>query len=234
MFFLHWLLSVIGMVTVAFREQAENIWKMFGSEIGETTAQYVFLALMAVYAVLSIICLLMIFKRDGKRGDRGFITMDSSENGKVRIAVAAVEQMVRRAIEHVDGIAETKIAISNRDDALNVTVKAVLAGGAHVPTVTLNIQRAIRQYVEMNCGVAVCTVSVNVQSISSTVQAAEMPVMPQNPQTAAPEYPSPEPEKTAPELKIEEKAPDYEEPAPEYAEPAPEADAAEEEPKEQE
>lgn len=234
MFFLHWLLSVIGMVSVAFREQAENIWNMLRGEIGDTPAQYAFLALMAVYAVLSIVCLLMIFKRDGKGGERGFITMDSSENGKVRISVSAVEQMVRRAIEHVEGVAETKIAISNRNDALNVTVKAVLAGGAHVPTVTLNIQRAIRQYVEMNCGVAVCTVSVNVQSISTTVQAPAMPVLPRKTEASDPEFRSPEPENAETGVKIEEAEPAYEEAVPAGEETAPATDDAQEESAEQE
>lgn len=183
--FLHWLASVIGMASIVFQKQTEWIVQSIQAKVGADYAHIAFIALMALYAFLSIVCLILIVKRDAKRGERGFITMDSSENGKVRIAVSAVEQMVRRALETVDGIAEAKIAISNQDDALNVTVKAVLAGGAHVPTVTLNVQRAIRQYVEMNCGVAVCAVSVNVQSISNTVEAPVRPV--------APEPVSPEP-----------------------------------------
>ena len=118
--------------------------------------------------------------------------------------------MVRRALETVDGIAEAKIAISNQDDALNVTVKAVLAGGAHVPTVTLNVQRAIRQYVEMNCGVAVCAVSVNVQSISNTVEAPVRPmepVRPVAPEPARPETTIEPPAETSAETEKEELEP---------------------------
>lgn len=189
--FLHWLASVIGMASIVFQKQTEWIIQSLQAKIGADYAHIAFIALMALYAFMSIVCLILIVKRDAKRGERGFITMDSSENGKVRIAVSAVEQMVRRALETVDGIAEAKIAISNQDDALNVTVKAVLAGGAHVPTVTMNVQRAIRQYVEMNCGVAVCAVSVNVQSISSTVEAPVHPMEPVRP--VAPEPVRPEP-----------------------------------------
>lgn len=184
--FLHWLASVLGMASIVFQKQTQAVIREIQYRIGEEYAHIAFIALMAVYAFLSIVCLVLIVKRDAKRGERGFITMDSSENGKVRIAVSAVEQMVRRALETVDGIVEAKIAISNQDDALNVTVKAVLAGGAHVPTVTLNVQRAIRQYVEMNCGVAVCTVSVNVQSISSTVEAPVHPAEPVQPAAQEP------------------------------------------------
>ena len=179
--FLHWLASVIGMASIVFQKQTEWIVQSIQAKVGADYAHIAFIALMALYAFLSIVCLILIVKRDAKRGERGFITMDSSENGKVRIAVSAVEQMVRRALEAVDGIAEAKIAISNQDDALN----------AHVPTVTLNVQRAIRQYVEMNCGVAVCAVSVNVQSISNTVEAPVRPMEPVRP--VAPEPVSPEP-----------------------------------------
>ena len=173
--FLHWLASVIGMASIVFQKQTEWIIQSLQAKIGADYAHIAFIALMALYAFMSIVCLILI----------------ASENGKVRIAVSAVEQMVRRALETVDGIAEAKIAISNQDDALNVTVKAVLAGGAHVPTVTMNVQREIRQYVEMNCGVAVCAVSVNVQSISSTVEAPVHPMEPVRP--VAPEPVRPEP-----------------------------------------
>lgn len=191
--FLHWLASVIGMATLVFQKQTEWIIQSIQAKIGTNYAHIAFIALMALYAFLSIICLILIVRRDAKRGERGFITMDSSENGKVRIAISAVEQMVRRALETVDGIAEAKIAISNQDDALDVTVKAVLAGGAHVPTVTLNVQRAIRQYVEMNCGVAVCAVSVNVQSISNTVEAPVRPAAPEPTKTETTIEPPAEP-----------------------------------------
>lgn len=202
--FLHWLASVIGMATLVFQKQTEWIIQSIQAKIGTNYAHIAFIALMALYAFLSIICLILIVRRDAKRGERGFITMDSSENGKVRIAISAVEQMVRRALETVDGIAEAKIAISNQDDALDVTVKAVLAGGAHVPTVTLNVQRAIRQYVEMNCGVAVCAVSVNVQSISNTVEA---PVRPAAPESAKTETTIEPPVETVAETEKEELEP---------------------------
>ena len=42
-----------------------------------------------------------------------------------------------------------------------------IAAGAHVPTVTMNIQRAIRSYIELNCCVAVREVSVSVNALES-------------------------------------------------------------------
>ena len=94
-----------------FQKQTQVITQSIQYEIGEKYAHILFIALMAVYAFLSIVCVVLIVKRDAKRGERGFITMDSSENGKVRIAVSAVEQMVQAGRSKLsDGVAETKIS----------------------------------------------------------------------------------------------------------------------------
>jgi hypothetical protein len=128
----------------------------------------------------------VIFHR-GKRTDRGFITVDSSDAGRVRIAVSAIEQMVRQSVTSVDGINDMKIAIDSLDDAINITIAATLQSGSHVPTVTMNMQRAIRQFVEMNCGVAVRSVSISINSVTAAPELrgrkgrkahAEIPPMP--------------------------------------------------------
>ena len=85
----------------------------------------------------------------------------------MRISVSAVEQMVKQAVHAVEGISEMKIAISGDDDAIAINVNVALLSGSHVPTVTMNMQRAIRQYVESNCGVSVQSVSVSIQSVVS-------------------------------------------------------------------
>ena len=51
--------------------------------------------------------------------------------------------------------------------AISIHTNVTIAAGAHVPTVTMNIQRAIRSYIELNCGVAVREVSVSVNALES-------------------------------------------------------------------
>jgi len=170
--FLHWLLSLIGCAALI----AVCIYPQFMTEIpaklnalaGENVVKIAGIAAAALYALLMVLSVAYIFSRDKKRSDRGFIVVDSSETGRTRIAVGAVEQMIRQSVRCVDGIADMKSSIINNEDAISINTSVVIVSGAHVPTVTMNIQRTIRSYIELNCGVAVREVSVSVQSLEST------------------------------------------------------------------
>ena len=66
--FLHWLASVIGMASIVFQKQTEWIIQSLQAKIGADYAHIAFIALMALYAFMSIVCLILIVKRDAKRG----------------------------------------------------------------------------------------------------------------------------------------------------------------------
>ena len=171
--FLHWLMSLIICALVACNmiqpslvaELAASLNARFGAEIMEIAS----IAIIAVYALLAVFSVVFIFSREKgkKRGERGFITVDSSEAGRTRIAVGAVEQMIRQSVRCVDGIADMKSSIVNGDDSISINAPVAIVSGAHVPTVTMNIQRAIRSYIELNCGVAVREVSVSVNALEN-------------------------------------------------------------------
>lgn len=170
--FLHWLLSLVACaLALMFCVWPDTVYGGFeaayaamGKKVYVDIIGIAFLALYVLFAVASVI---IILSRDGRRNERGFITVDSSEAGKTRIAVGAVEQMIRQAVRGVEGIVEMKSGIINCEDAISINTSVTIANGAHVPTVTMNIQRAIRSYIELNCGVAVREVSVSVNALDS-------------------------------------------------------------------
>ena len=164
--FLHWICSVILLAAVVYQLLTNELFGIMDGLIGAEYRNVVLIVLGVIYGFLCLAAVCVLLKRDGNRAERGFITVDSSETGKVRISVSAIEQLVKQAVGAIDGIAEMKISIASDDDAISINVNTVIVSGAHVPTVTLNMQRAIRQYVEMNCGVAVRMVSVNIQSVA--------------------------------------------------------------------
>lgn len=168
--FLHWLISVVLLAAIVFADTTAMLVGKLRNAVNPNYVHIAFIAFAAIDLLLCIAAVCLIFKRDGKRSERGFITVDSSETGRVRIAISAIEQMVKQAVCAVDGISEMKIGISNMDDAIAINVNMTLVSGSHVPTVTLNMQRAIRQFVEMNCGVSVRTVSINIQAISNAAE----------------------------------------------------------------
>ena len=169
--FFHWLLSLLLCAAFAAYiirpEFVRGLYQRVTAGLTSTQVMVIGIAILAIYTVLAVVQASMIFHR-GRRADRGFITVDSSDAGKVRIAVSAIEQMVRQSVHSIDGIADMKIAIENLDDAIGINIASTIIGGSHVPTITMNMQRAIRQFVEMNCGVAVRSVSININSVAGT------------------------------------------------------------------
>ena len=168
--FFHWLFSLL--ICAAFvvyllkPDFAVDVYGKMENWVGSTNIKIIGGAILAVYLVLVIVQIWLILRRV-RRSERGFITVDSSETGRVRIAVSAIEQMVRQSVNSIDGISEMKISIDNKDDAIVIGVAASILNGCHVPTITMNMQRAIRQFVEMNCGVAVRAVAITIHSVTN-------------------------------------------------------------------
>lgn len=175
--FLHWLLSLIVFALVVLwciaPQIVTDIPEIINQLVGAGIAEIAGIVFAAIYVLLAVLSVAFIFARDKKRADRAFITVDSSEAGRTRIAIAAVEQMIRQAVRCVDGIADMKSSIVNNEDTISINTSVAIVSGAHVPTVTMNIQRAIRGYIELNCGVGVREVSVSVHSLESTEESGK-------------------------------------------------------------
>lgn len=168
--FLHWLLSLIASaLAVVLCFWPETATAAFHT-VDQLLAGYGDIAgfvLLAIYLLLAVWSVAVIFSGKNKRIDRNFITVDTSESGRTRIAVSAVDQMIRQSVRCVDGIVDMKSGIVNCEDAISINAAVTIVSGAHVPTVTMNIQRAIRSYIELNCGVAVREVSVSVNAMEN-------------------------------------------------------------------
>ena len=168
--FLHWLLSLAICALFVCLLLKPDWFKLVTDFIDSLLVGYGDIAsfvLLGVYALLAVLSVIFIFSGRKNRGDRGFITVDSSEAGRTRISIGAVDQMIRQAVRSVEGIADMKSGIINNDDAISINVAVTIVSGAHVPTVTMNIQRSVRSYIELNCGVAVREVSVSVNALEN-------------------------------------------------------------------
>ena len=191
--FLHWLCSLLiaaALVLLVIKPPfAVEYYNKFTSLVTPMQLKIIAIGVLVIYAILVIAELCLVFKRR-KRIERGFIVMDSSDSGGARIAISAIEQMVRRSVTNIEGITDMKIKIESEDDAINIRVNASLINGGHVPTVTMNMQQAIRQFVEMNCGVAVRSVPIVIRSVSEPSRRQKK----KNAQLAAPAQPEAEKE----------------------------------------
>lgn len=197
---LHWLCSM--MICVAFSlcvivpGLQGNLTAKAESSLGSVGARIAGAVVLALYIVLSVVVLMRLL-RGRRREEQGFITVGSDEKGRVRIAVSAVEQMVRQSVRTIDGLSDMKVDIEGADDAIAIGITAAIANGAHVPTLTANMRRAITQFVEDSCGVAVQSVTVTIDAVNGKPDTSRR-LMGRNkpqPEPVAPVY---EPRTTAP------------------------------------
>ncbi|HIU34796.1 MAG TPA: alkaline shock response membrane anchor protein AmaP [Candidatus Pullichristensenella excrementigallinarum] len=122
--------------------------------------------LVLILALLSVFMLMMIFQTREKRRNRSFITVNSDDGGRVRVAISVLSQMVRQVVGRVEGVRDMKIRIDGDEDAVVVGVDLSLDSGVHVPTVTFNMRRSIREHIENKCGVDVRDVEITVNSMA--------------------------------------------------------------------
>ena len=166
---LHWLCSL--MICVAFAlciilpNLRGDLIARAESSLGSVGARILGVVLLALYVALSAVVLLRLL-RGRRREEQGFITVGSDEKGRVRIAVSAVEQMVRQSVRTIDGISDMKIDIEGADESIVIGITAAITNGAHVPTLTANMRRAITQFVEDSCGVSVQSVTVTIDAVN--------------------------------------------------------------------
>lgn len=169
--FLYVLITLAFGLCMALRPFGVDLFGgLFGAlegAAGSFIAALIGLGLAAIVALLSAYMLMMIFRKGKRHAAASFITVNSGDGGQVRIALSALAQMARRAVGRVEGVHEMKINVSGSDDAIEVAVDLVMEAGAHVPSVTTNMQRAIRNRIESNCGVAVRDVEVTVTSLAA-------------------------------------------------------------------
>jgi len=137
----------------------------------------ILIGVSALVAVLGVYVGVVVTPSRNKKSN--FISLSSDNGGQVRIALPAIRQMASQAIAGIEGLQDVVINIGEEADAVVVNVAMDVENGVHVPTVTMNMQSAIRRNIEHNCGVNVRSVTVTVKDVlpgSEPIVAAAEPV----------------------------------------------------------
>lgn len=168
---LHWVLSAVACLMVLFFCVWPDVicrgFEFLYSLIGKRSADIFGAVVLGVYVILAVLSIAFLLQKKQKDNENGFITVISDETGRTRIAVGAIDQMIRIAVRGIEGIADIKTAITNETDAIAINVNVAVLSGVHIPTVTMNIKRTISSYIELNCGVSVREVSVSVNALET-------------------------------------------------------------------
>jgi len=118
----------------------------------------------ALYCAWSIYLIIKAFSRK-PRIDKSSVSLQSGETGSVRVSVAALDTLVKEAVNNVRGVGDIKTYIINHEDSITVKIEMELLSDEHIPNVTMLMQRDIKSFIEEYSGIAVREVSIMVLAI---------------------------------------------------------------------
>ena len=181
--YLYVLLTVLVVITVSLRAFGLDLVSCFIATLQVNAPgilwRLIVLGVAILITLLGICAAVLI--TPSRKNSRNFVALSSDNGGQVRISLPAVRELARQAIAGISGLQGVAINVSEADEALAVNVAMDVEGGVHVPTVTMNMQTAIRKNIERNCGINVRSVTVDVKSVipgTGVIAADEVPVKP--------------------------------------------------------
>lgn len=198
-FFERLLLAVTGILGVFFA-MALGAVAYFGDRLGLTLGDMrltlrpglwpaVVIGVIALAALVwGLKLMALAFKREPRK-DRASVSVQHTENGSVRISVAAMDTLVKQAIAHDEGVVDVKTAIINHEDSISVSIDMTLASDVHIPNVTMMMQRTIKNFIEEFSGIAVREVTIMVSKIIEVTPQPQFKLEPVEPAKALEEAP---------------------------------------------
>ncbi|MGM0651695.1 MAG: alkaline shock response membrane anchor protein AmaP [Bacillota bacterium] len=124
----------------------------------------VMIAGIAILALIAIVLLAFSFRPAKKTNDA---VLKSSEHGEVVISIAAVEDMVLRIVQQINGIKDIsrKVVFTNEGFIINISIG--VKPDVALPGLISDLQARTKEYVEEITGIKVLEVKVNVENLST-------------------------------------------------------------------
>ena len=126
---------------------------------------YVALGLLIVILLVWPVRLIMISCRREPKMDKSSVSIQHTEDGAVRVSVAAMDTLVKQAIAQTEGVVDLKTRIVNHEDSITVKIDMTLEADAHIPNITMRMQRSIKNFIEEFSGIAVREVEILVSAV---------------------------------------------------------------------
>lgn len=127
----------------------------------------------ALLVVLGLWAFIRAFRRGGEARGK-YYTLQSEQDGNVRISVSAIDHLVRKCLSKYEHVASAKVKIGGHEDAMDVTLHMTLTAGVQIPTLVDEIRQDIKQSLQHSAGVTVSTVQVYVDATKDDGDADDM------------------------------------------------------------
>ena len=90
-----------------------------------------------------------------------------SVHGNVSISIETIQNVALRASGRIKGLNELKARIQMKDSGLEIDLRTKIDGDNSIPRITEDVQRTVKEQVELLTGIPVAKVSVHVTNIVS-------------------------------------------------------------------
>ncbi|EPY13943.1 MULTISPECIES: alkaline shock response membrane anchor protein AmaP [Paenibacillus] len=123
------------------------------------------IAVAAVILLLSIRFVYVSMRRERK----SMSSIDQrTDIGDIKISIETIENVALKAASRVRGVKDLKARIRTNESGLDITIRTVVDGETAIPSMTEDVQRQVRDYVQEITGIPVSYVSVYVANIVQT------------------------------------------------------------------
>jgi uncharacterized alkaline shock family protein YloU/uncharacterized membrane protein len=90
-----------------------------------------------------------------------------SAHGNVSISIETIQNVALRASGRIKGLNELKARIQVKDSGLEIDLRTKVDGDSSIPQITEDVQRIVKEQVELLTGIPVAKVSIHVTNIVS-------------------------------------------------------------------
>lgn len=162
---------VIGVISVVMIGVGFN-WisrDIAGDFISELYAEDAFAIAIGIIGIVLFLISLRFFIVSLMRGGANAHSIDQrTEFGDIRISIETIENLSLKAASKQKGVKDLRARVRASDAGLEIVLRAVVDGETAIPSLTEEIQRAVKTHIEDITGIPVINVAVFIANVIQT------------------------------------------------------------------
>ncbi len=120
--------------------------------------------------ILLVLCAVFLaFLPSKLRENRKGFVVQQTDNGELRIAIKAIENLVKKCVDMHEEMTLSSMVIQNARDGVTVDLRISLANNISIPLAVASLQKQIRQYLAVSSGIEVREVRVSVETTETGI-----------------------------------------------------------------
>lgn len=97
-----------------------------------------------------------------------------AEEGEIRIALGAIDTLLRQAASQLKGVREVKTSFFRREEGLGVHIRTTVSAEGSIPELTAQLQQRVTEHVYNTAGIKIAEVKVLVENVTTGLNRIEL------------------------------------------------------------